>query len=410
MKHILIDYENIQPKSFDNVEVAQCHIWLFLGVNQQKSLPLELVETLLRFDNESVHIIKMQHAGKNALDFYLSFYLGKISEIDPSADVCILARDSGYDILVEHLNSAYNGMNIMRLENANQLNVAYEPNENTVLDIEQSKLVIDDNQDTLCDNVPEVLKENKKHLAQPIENDVPKVIIYDCYVLVFDGIVNRKVFLPSYKSNLLHLMKKYVPVKMLENFNNLEQDYIFEQVFDKFVKLGLISHNQNEEKLSYKVDRQGILDLVKDQVLLNKAKKIDGLNNVIKQKLATYRQVNDEKQVGLVVRWLEKQVYIKQNNQAIYYSPFDNIKENSSKVSQGNNKNSKDSATTYQRAIAQLKSRPASTRPSKKSSLINYLKSHLRNEDPKTIDKLVKQMVNNKIIVISNTNKLIYKI
>ena len=75
MKHILIDYENIQPKSFDNVEVAQCHVWLFLGVNQQKSLPLELVETLLRFDNKNVHIIKMQHAGKNALDFYLSFYL-----------------------------------------------------------------------------------------------------------------------------------------------------------------------------------------------------------------------------------------------------------------------------------------------------------------------------------------------
>ena len=167
---------------------------------------------------------------------------------------------------------------------------------------------------------------------------------------------------------------------MLESFNNFEQDYIFEQVFEKFIKLGLISLNQNEEKLSYKVDSQGILDLVKDQVLLNKAKKIDGLNNVIKQKLATYRQVNDEKQVSLVVRWLEKQVYIKQDNQVIYYPPFNDIPENTSKPSHGNSEKSKASITIYQSAIVLLKNRPPASRPSKKLSLINYLKSNLRNE------------------------------
>jgi len=407
MKHILIDYENIQPKSFDNVEVDECHVWLFLGVNQQKNLPLELVETLLRFDNRNVHIIKMQHSGKNALDFYLSFYLGKISEIDSMADICILARDSGYDILVEHLNSAYDGINIMRLENTNQLNVACELNESTTSDIEEFSLIDKDNQDVILDNV---VMENNQPPDQSLEKIIPKAVIHDCYILVFDSIVNRKVFLPSYKSNLLHLMKKYVPVRMLESFNNFEQDYIFEQIFEKFIKLGLISLNQNEEKLSYKVDSQGILDLVKDQVLLNKAKKIDGLNNVIKQKLATYRQVNDEKQVRLVVRWLEKQVYIKQDNQVIYYPPFNDIPENTSKSSHGNSEKSKASITMYQSIIILIKSRPPASRPCKKSSLVNYLKSHLRNEDPKVINNLVKQMVDNKVIVISNANKLSYKI
>jgi len=407
MKHILIDYENIQPKSFDNVEVDECHVWLFLGVNQQKNLPLELVETLLRFDNRNVHIIKMQHSGKNALDFYLSFYLGKISEIDSMADICILARDSGYDILVEHLNSAYDGINIMRLENTNQLNVACELNESTTSDIEGFPLIDEDNQDVILDNV---VMENNQPPDQSLEKIILKAVIHDCYILVFDSIVNRKVFLPSYKSNLLHLMKKYVPVRMLESFNNFEQDYIFEQVFEKFIKLGLISLNQNEEKLSYKVDSQGILDLVKDQVLLNKAKKIDGLNNVIKQKLTTYRQVNDEKQVSLVVRWLEKQVYIKQDNQVIYYPPFNDIPENTSKPSHGNSEKSKASNTMYQSIIILIKSRPPASRPSKKSSLVNYLKSHLRNEDPKVINNLVKQMIDNKVIVISNANKLSYKI
>ena len=210
MKHILIDYENIQPKSFDGIEANECHIWLFLGVNQQKSLPLELVETLLKFDNKNVHIIKMQHTGKNALDFYLSFYLGKISEIDSNADVCILAKDSGYDVLVEHINKVYDGIEIIRLPN----------------------------------------------------------------------------------------------------------------------------HSPTLDDITVKVD----------------------------------------------------------------------------KLSDGSRNRNQSATTIYQRAIALIKDRPTGTRPSKKSSLINYLKSHLRNEDPKAIDNLVKQMINNKIIVILDTDKLTYKI
>lgn len=412
MKHILIDYENIQPKSFDNVEGNECHVWLFLGINQQKSLPLELVETLLRFDNKNVHIIKMQHAGKNALDFYLSFYLGKISEIDPSADVCILARDSGYDILVEHLNSAYEGMNVKRLVNANQLTVNYESHENTVLDIEKIQLTVEDNQSILHDNINSIVTGSNQPPTKSLEESIPRAVIHDCYVLVFDSIVNRKVFLPSYKSNLLYGMKKYVPVTVLERFNSTEQDYIFEQVFGKFIKAGLIrlDEDEDEEKLSYKVDSQGILDLVTDQVLLSRAKGIDELNNVIKQKLASYRQVSNKVQVDLVVTYLKKKGLIKQDNKVISYPSLGDTTVNVSKVSNDDSEKRGRSATTYQRAIASIKSRPLASRPTKKSSLVNYLKSHLRNEDPKTIDKLVKQMVSNKIIVISNTNKLIYKI
>ena len=403
MKHILIDYENIQPKSFENVEVDECHIWLFLGVNQQKSLPLELVETLLRFDNKNAHIIKMQHAGKNALDFYLSFYLGKISEIDPKADVCILARDSGYDILVEHLNSTYDGMNIKRSVNANQLTVNYESHENTVLDIKESSLIVEDNQDN-------IVTGNNQPLAQSLEKSVPKAVIHDCYILVFDSIVNHEVFLPSYKFNLLHLMKKYVPATILEKFNGVEQDYIFEQVFEKFIKLGLISLDEKNEKLSYKVDNQGILDLVTDQILLSRAKKTDGLNNVIKQKLSSYRQINNEDQVNLVLTYLKNKGFIKQDNQVVHYPPFNDIPKNTSKSSNGNNEKIKAADTIYQAIITLIKNQPPISRPSKKSSLVNYLKSHLRNENPKVIDKLIKQMVKNKVIVISDTNKLSYKI
>ncbi|KAA0914032.1 PIN domain-containing protein [Psychrobacter sp. ANT_WB68] len=409
MKHILIDYENIQPKSFNDIETNECHIWLFLGVNQQKSLPLELVETLLKFDNKNVHIIRMQHTGKNALDFYLSFYLGKISEIDSQADVCILARDSGYDVLVEHLNSVYDGIDIIRSANANQLSLAYDLDDKIKSDIEKIQLVVQENQNNLCNSSNHVEMKNEYALAQSLEETISKTLIHDCYILVFDTILNSEVFLPNHKANLLSAMKKYALTTTLENFNSAEQDCIVEKVFEKFVKAGLISLDTKTKKLGYKVNSQGLLDLVTDKVLLSKAKTIEGLNNVIKQKLANYRQVNNEEQVSLVVTWLKNQGFIKQDNQIISYPPFDNIKVNTNKVSSDNNEKSKSSATIYQRAVALLKERPISTRPSKKASLTNYLKSNLRNEDAKVIDNLVKQMVSNKIIIISGSNKLSYK-
>lgn len=410
MKHILIDYENIQPKSFNDIETNECHVWLFLGVNQQKSLPLDLVETLLRFDNRNVHIIRMQHAGKNALDFYLSFYLGKISEIDSQADVCILARDSGYDVLVDHLNSVYDGMNIMRSANANQLSLTYDLDENIESDIEEIQIVIQNSQNILCDSGSNVVVKNENALVQSLEERIPKVVIHDCYVLVFDSMLNREVFLPSYKSNLLSAIKKYALAKALVKFNDAEQDYIVEKVFDKFIKSGLIKLDGKSEKLSYKVDSQGILDLVTEQVLLSRAKTIAGLKNVVKQKLASYRQENDEQQVNLVIIWLKNQEFIKQNNETICYPTLEDKKTHSNKVSNDDSDSSKPSATVYQRAITAIKSRPLKSRPSKKSSLINYLKSHLRNEDPRVVDNLIKQMISNKVILISNTNKLSYKI
>lgn len=57
-----------------------------------------------------------------------------------------------------------------------------------------------------------------------------------------------------------------------------------------------------------------------------------------------------------------------------------------------------------------IKDRPISSRPSKKSTLINYLKNHLRNDDSKAVENLVNQMVNNKLIVVSDNNKLSYKV
>ncbi|MDO4434759.1 MAG: PIN domain-containing protein [Alysiella sp.] len=98
MKHLLIDCENIQPQNLDNIPAEDTHIWLFLGV-LHKHLPIELVQSLLRFGKRA-HLIRLEKSGKNALDFYLSHYLGHITAIDKQAIISILSRDGGYDLLL----------------------------------------------------------------------------------------------------------------------------------------------------------------------------------------------------------------------------------------------------------------------------------------------------------------------
>ena len=77
-------------------------------------LPIELVESLLRFSDRA-HLVRIQKTGKNALDFYLSYYLGQITATDKSATIGILSRDGGYDILVEHILTNHQAEGIVRL-------------------------------------------------------------------------------------------------------------------------------------------------------------------------------------------------------------------------------------------------------------------------------------------------------
>lgn len=116
MKHILIDFENTQPDAAQlrALNPDDSHIWLFLGKNQQKTLPIELCEALCRFGRH-VHFIRIAKTGKNALDFYLAYYLGQITTEDNDALICILSRDTGFDVLVEHLENEHLCRGIIRL-------------------------------------------------------------------------------------------------------------------------------------------------------------------------------------------------------------------------------------------------------------------------------------------------------
>lgn len=103
INYVLIDFENVQPT---NLEVLQHHLFkviVFVGATQKK-VPFELAAAMHAL-GDSAQYIKISGTGKNALDFHIAYYLGKLSTEEPKANFHIISRDTGFDTLVKHLKA-----------------------------------------------------------------------------------------------------------------------------------------------------------------------------------------------------------------------------------------------------------------------------------------------------------------
>lgn len=99
--YIFIDYENVHPISFDLPEDYPFKVILFVGSNQSK-IPIELV-TSMQLLGSNAEYVRIQGNGKNALDFHITFYLGRWFEKDPNGYFHIISKDTGFDVLIRHL-------------------------------------------------------------------------------------------------------------------------------------------------------------------------------------------------------------------------------------------------------------------------------------------------------------------
>ncbi len=101
--YIFIDYENVQPSSFTLVGDLPFKVFLFVGANQTK-IPMELVKSMHAL-GENAEYVEIEGNGKNALDFHIAFYIGRIFEKDQSGYFHIISKDTGFDVLIKHLRS-----------------------------------------------------------------------------------------------------------------------------------------------------------------------------------------------------------------------------------------------------------------------------------------------------------------
>lgn len=102
INHVLIDYESVQPKTFAALDAEHFRIKLFVGANQTK-LNYDVATAVHAIGNNRAEYIKMAGVGPNALDFHIAYYIGVLSQQDPTAYFHIISKDTGFDPLIQHL-------------------------------------------------------------------------------------------------------------------------------------------------------------------------------------------------------------------------------------------------------------------------------------------------------------------
>lgn len=99
--HLLVDWENVQPKGTElKALVPQgTDVWLFHGPQQRVDRSRHTGE----YGDKQVTLVPSARAGKNSLDFHLTYYIGYISARQPDATFVVVSNDTGYDPLLEHV-------------------------------------------------------------------------------------------------------------------------------------------------------------------------------------------------------------------------------------------------------------------------------------------------------------------
>ncbi len=95
--YVLIDFENVQPDSLAQLDHDRFKVLVFVGAKQWQ-VPYDMH----RF-GDRMKYIKISGHGRNALDFHIAYYIGRIAVAEPTAYFHIISKDSGYDPLIEHL-------------------------------------------------------------------------------------------------------------------------------------------------------------------------------------------------------------------------------------------------------------------------------------------------------------------
>jgi hypothetical protein len=105
MNHVFVDFENVHHVDFSLIGTKAVSFTLLLGARHTR-LDVALVEKMMEHA-ASVQLVRLTSSGRNALDFALSYYLGRAVLADPTAYFHVVSGDKGFDPLIEHLRSRH---------------------------------------------------------------------------------------------------------------------------------------------------------------------------------------------------------------------------------------------------------------------------------------------------------------
>ena len=108
---LLVDFENVHPDNVGILNGRSFKIKVFVGANQAK-IPFELARTLHAFGPDAEYV-QIAGSGKNALDFHIAYYIGRLAAENPDASFYVISKDKGFDPLIKHLKAQ--GISCQRL-------------------------------------------------------------------------------------------------------------------------------------------------------------------------------------------------------------------------------------------------------------------------------------------------------
>lgn len=160
INYVLIDYENKQPKDLSELNTEYYRVMVFIGATQ-KTIPVELSMALQPMGTRAEYLI-ISGDGKNALDFHIAFYIGRIATQHPTARFYIISKDKGYDPLIKHLKEKE--ISVTRLHEISMIPLGKTAN------IKVSGTQLRD-----VNNNPKVKPEIKKTTTGKIEHIIEKI-------------------------------------------------------------------------------------------------------------------------------------------------------------------------------------------------------------------------------------------
>ena len=373
MKHLLIDFENVQPQNLDNLPTDGIHIWLFIGV-QHKMLPVSLVKSLLRF-GERTHLVQLQKTGKNALDFYLSYYLGQITATDPEAQIGILSRDGGYDVLVEHILENQQAQGIVRLANIDE--------------VQHQKITA---------APPPALLENS---PQPETEPKPQQSLAPYFQAALVALRRPDAFRPSRLHNLQKYLYKYVLCDLFADKADEECERTTNAVINRLKVQNFISIDE-QEAVSYHISDNDLLQKIQRYILSQRPQTYADFQTAVQNRADALCLTVSPSEIQAFARHLREQNLIRQENGKIEYAPFAEPKPQPAPKQAAKTGWQPDEAK-WKKLIAALS---VKNRPNKTKALRNTIKVHVKCGEQE-IEKMLKHLQDTKILHLEG-EKIVY--
>lgn len=168
--YILVDYENVHNIDLSCIQGKNFYVKIFIGTHQTK-IPIDLVLKSQELGKQ-VEWIQINGSGKNALDFHITFVLGRLVEKDPDGFFHIISKDTGFDPLIIYLKSQK--IFCKRGENVSLIAEIQSPT--TVEKDNKTQIVLDDICKIIVRKITAIDKKSRPKSESALKNHIKSLL------------------------------------------------------------------------------------------------------------------------------------------------------------------------------------------------------------------------------------------